>query len=130
MANSKNRCWLRIVLEEMDKESKRMMEYAERLAELSNQFLRYQKEERELFWIEWKRQEDGVMIKAPEWRTGDVLYNFDRRTGDVLYDQYVGDRSYVRRRLKILRYYIRKLVNSGRLENRDYRYLQENGLIA
>ena len=109
----------------MDKESKRMMEYAERLAELSNQFLRYQKEERELFWIEWKRQEDGVMIKAPEWRD-----NFDRRTGDVLYDQYVGDRSYVRRRLKILRYYIRKLVNSGRLENRDYRYLQENGLIA
>ena len=102
----------------MDKESKRMMEYAERLAELSNQFLRYQKEERELFWIEWKRQEDGVMIKAPEWRTGDVLY-----------DQYVGDRSYVRRRLKILRYYIRKLVNSGRLENRDYRYLQENGLM-
>ena len=98
-----------------------MMEYAERLAELSNQFLRYQKEERELFWREWQRQEDGVVIKAPE---------SERRTGDVLYDQYVGDRSYVGRRLKILRYYIRKLVNSGRLENRDYRYLQENGLMT
>ena len=100
-----------------------MMEYAERLAELSNQFLRYQKEERELFWREWQRQEDGVMIK-------DRSLVFNGRTGDVLYDQYVEERSYVRRRLRILRYYIQKLVNSGRLENRDYRYLQENELMT
>ena len=100
-----------------------MMEYAERLAELSNQFLRYQKEERELFWREWQRQEDGVMIK-------DRSLVFNGRTGDVLYDQHVEERSYVRRRLRILRYYIQKLVNSGRLENRDYRYLQENELMT
>ena len=75
------------------------------------------KKERDLFLVEDQRQEDGVM-SAPG------------RFGDVLYDQYIADSSYVRRRLNILKYYIRKLVNSGRLEKRDYRYLQEKELLV
>ena len=93
------------------------MEFAETLSQLSSQLLSYQKKERDLFLVEDQRQEDGVM-SAPG------------RFGDVLYDQYIADSSYVRRRLKILRHFIRKLVNSGRLEKRDYRYLQEKELLV
>lgn len=93
------------------------MEFAETLSQLSSQLLSYQKKERDLFLVEDQRQEDGMM-SAPG------------RRGDVLYDQYIADSSYVRRRLNILKYFIRKLVNSGRLEKRDYRYLEEKELLV
>ena len=98
------------------------MEYAETLSQLSKLLLRYQKEERDIVWTEHKRKEDGVVI------LDDRNVVVDGRSGDVLYDQFREKRCYVWRRLNILKYYIRKLVNSGCLGKRDYRYLQESGL--
>ena len=98
------------------------MNYAETLSQLSNLFLKYQKEERDIFLTEKQRQEDGVVML---YSSGDFS---NGRSGDVLYDQFREKRSYICRRLKILKYYIKKLVNSGCLGKRDYRYLKENGL--
>ena len=38
------------------------MNYAETLSQLSNLFLKYQKEERDMLWTEKQRQEDGVVM--------------------------------------------------------------------
>ena len=83
------------------------MKFAENLTRLSDQLLKWKKKEKRLFEVEVQRQEDA-----------DIDVHF------YLWRRYMLDRSNVCERVRMLKNYIRKLVNSGRLENRDWAHIE------
>ena len=77
------------------------LKFAENLTWLSDQLLKWKREEKRLF-DERQKEEDRIDL----WKC------------------YMLDRSNVCERVRMSKYYIRKLVNSGRLENRDWAYIE------
>ena len=92
------------------------MNFVENLMHLSSELLKWKREEKHLFDVEVQRQKDGVIMRS--------TVHYEILDFDELYRRYRLDRSYVRRRIDKLKWYIRKLVNSGRLENRDWRHIE------
>ena len=84
------------------------MKFAENLTWLSDQLLKWKREEKRLFDVKIQRQKDAECEE-------------DRID---LWKCYMLDRSHVCKRVSILKYYIGKLVNSGRLENRDWAHIE------
>ena len=84
------------------------LKFAENLTWLSDQLLKWKREEKRLFDVEIHRQEKDAECQE----------DFD------LWKCYMLDRSSVCERVRILKKYIRKLVNSGRLENRDRAHVE------
>ena len=87
------------------------MKFAENLTRLSDQLLKWKKKEKRLFEVEVHRQEDADI-------DADIDVHF------YLWRRYMSDRSNVCERVRMLKNYIRKLVNSGRLENRDWTHIE------
>ena len=84
------------------------LKFAENLTWLSDQLLKWKREEKRLLDVEIQRQKDAECEE-------------DRID---LWKCYMLDRSNVCERVRMLKNYIRKLVNSGRLENRDWAHIE------
>ena len=84
------------------------LKFAENLTWLSDQLLKWKREEKRLLDVEIQRQKDAECEE-------------DRID---LWKCYMLDRSKVCERVRMLKNYIRKLVNSGRLENRDWAHIE------
>ena len=84
------------------------LKFVENLTWLSDQLLKWKREEKRLLDVEIQRQKDAECEE-------------DRID---LWKCYMLDRSNVRERVRMLKNYIRKLVNSGRLENRDWVHIE------
>ena len=87
------------------------LKFVENLTWLSDQLLKWKKKEKRLFEVEVQRQEDADI-------DADIDVHF------YLWRRYMLDRSDVCKRVRLLKNYIRKLVNSGRLENRDWAHIE------